>query len=99
MEDFPMPTCAICGRPANAHVTDMSDGTARNVSYCKDHLPAEMGALMPQSPAEEVALLREKLSHLDQSPLPSEFKDKARADLEQLILDIEAGRRRLSDLL
>lgn len=66
----------------------------------------------PKSPAEEVALCLEQLSRLDESPLPSERKERARALYERLILDakerartnwenlirdIEAGLRRTSD--
>jgi hypothetical protein len=76
----------------------VDDNGARDVSFCIDHVPVELRDFMPQTPAAEVALLREKLVLLDQSPMPSKTKAQARADLEHLIGHIEAGRRRLSDL-
>jgi hypothetical protein len=91
--------CAVCGRPANTLVCDMSDGTARSQSFCIDHAPREMRDAMPKTPAEEVAHLQERLALLDESEMPPELKAKFRLSFEQLIEDIEAGRRRLSHLM
>jgi hypothetical protein len=76
----------------------MSDGVPREQFFCIDHAPAEMRDALPKTPGDEVALLRGKLALLDQRPMPPEMKAKARADLEQAIIEIESGRRRLSDL-
>jgi hypothetical protein len=99
MSEIPDRTCAVCGLPANVHVTDVSDGVARDHCYCWDHAPPEFRGAMPQTPAEEVALLREKLALLDQSEIDPALRATIRAELEQVIGDIEAGRRRLSDLM
>jgi len=93
------PTCAICGKPAGVHVIDLREDAAREQFFCVDHAPPEMRNAMPQTPADEVALLRGKLALLDQNPMPPELKAKARAEMEQVIADIEAGRLRLSDLM
>jgi hypothetical protein len=97
MSEIPGNVCVVCGLPAVVHLTDVGDDGARDDFFCIDHVPVELRDLMPETPADEVALLREKLAQLDQSPMSSETKAQARADLEQLIGDIEAGRRRLSD--
>jgi hypothetical protein len=100
MAELPSPpTCDICGRPANCYVCDMSDGTARNQAFCIDHVPREMLDAMPKTRAEEVALLRDKLASLDQSEMAPDVKAKVRAGLEQIIDEVEAGRRHLGDLI
>jgi hypothetical protein len=93
MLELPIGPCAICGLPAVVQITNVNDdGTAWEQLFCVDHAPAEVREAMPKNPDDEVALLREQLASLDETSMPPEMKATIRADLEQFIEDIEAGR-------
>lgn len=99
--------CDVCGKPAVIHLTEVwageSDGAPRKSqrSFCMEHAPAEDRGKMPigphRTPAEEAAFLRQQLPRLaERFPDPAQ-REKIMTEVEQLIADIEAGRRRLGD--
>ena len=97
------PVCHICGsKLANFHLTEVrGPGEKITRSYCQQHIPDEVRdkvkASYPQTPAEEVAYLREKLKRLDQYDYDPQQRAEIVAEVEQLIADIESGKRRLID--
>ena len=93
--------CVVCGKPANVHMTEIRDGTKTSRSYCLEHAPAEMRESLPvgphRTPADEVAYLRNFLKAAEaQLNDPAQFAE-FKAGVEELIADIEAGRRRVGD--
>ena len=93
--------CDVCGKPARVHLTDIHDGIKTQRSYCMEHAPAEMRAAMPVGPhrtaAEEVAFLREQLDMLEGQIADPALRAEFRAEIEKLVADVEAGRRRVGD--
>jgi hypothetical protein len=93
--------CDVCGKPAKIHLTEICDGVKTSRSLCVEHAPAEMRDKMPfgphRTPAEEVAFLRETMTTIDQQVSDPGRRAEFKAELEELIADIEAGRRRLGD--
>jgi protein-arginine kinase activator protein McsA len=93
--------CEVCGKPSRVHLTEIRDGVKTSQSFCVEHAPSEMRDTMPfgahRTPAEEVAFLRQHMMTLDQHiPDPAQSAEY-KAEIERLIADIEAGRRRLGD--
>jgi protein-arginine kinase activator protein McsA len=97
----PTGMCDECGKPAQIHLTDIHDGVKTQRSYCVEHAPAEMRDMMPfgphRTPAEEVAFLREQMDMLEARLTDPAQRAEFRAEIEKLITDIEAGRRRMGD--
>ena len=93
--------CYVCGKPGSIHLTEIHFGKKTNRSFCMEHAPAEMRDKMPfglhRTPAEEVAFLREQLKVIDQQVADPTQRAEFKAEIEKLIADIEAGRRRLGD--
>jgi protein-arginine kinase activator protein McsA len=93
--------CEVCGKPGIVHMTEIRDGQKTTRSLCLEHAPADMRDKMPfgphRTPAEEVAFLRDKMALLDQKVSDPAQRAEFKAEIEQLISDIEAGRRRIGD--
>ncbi len=90
-------TCDVCGKPGIVHLTELRDGTKTTRSLCLEHAPPDMREKIPFGPhrsaAEEIAFLREKMEILDQRITDPAQRKEFKADIENLIADIEAGRR------
>ena len=97
----PTGACEVCGKPAGIHLTEIRDGLMTSRSFCVEHAPPEVRDKMPfgphRTPAEEVAFLSEQVSAIDQQVADPAQRAEFRAEIEKLIADIEAGRRRLAD--
>ena len=97
--------CDVCGAPSLLHITDCSGIENVSHSYCFEHLPEEhrdrILEAMPygphRTPAEEVAFLRQQLVEVEQQLANPDYRAEFIAETEQMIADIEAGRRRLGD--
>jgi hypothetical protein len=89
--------CDVCGKPGVVHINDIRDGLMTSQSLCVEHAPPEFRDAMPHTPAEEVAHLRKLMSEVDrQVPDPAQ-RAEFKAEIESMIADIEAARRRLGD--
>lgn len=99
--------CEVCGKPSVVHLTQIKHRllfwfpVKREHHYCLDHSPPEMRDKLPfgphRTPAEEAALLRKHLADIDEQISDPSLRAEARAEIEQLIADIESGKRRLGD--
>jgi hypothetical protein len=93
--------CDICGKPGHVHLTEIRDGVKTSRSFCVEHAPPEMRDKMPfgphRTPAEEVAFLRKQMSAVDEQVSDPAQRAEFKAEIEKLIVEIEAGRRRLGD--
>jgi len=93
--------CDVCGKPGSVHLTEIRDGVKTSRSFCVEHAPPEMRDKMPfgphQTPADEVAFLRKQMSAIDQQVSDPAQRAEFKAEIEKLIAEIEAGRRRLGD--
>jgi hypothetical protein len=93
--------CDVCGKPGDVHLTEIIDGVMTSRSFCLAHAPPEIRDKMPFgphcTPAEEVAFLREKMKAIDQQIADPTQRAEFKAEIEKLIADIEAGRRRIGD--
>lgn len=104
MTDQPTGRCIVCGALGRFHSNsvDADSGATSVQSYCLDHMPSEYHDKVPFGPhktaADEVTWLRTKLASLDAQVIDTSLREQIRADVEQLIADIESGKRRLSDL-
>ena len=94
-------TCDVCGKRGISQVTETRGGRVVTSSFCLEHNPADLGGPMPFGPhrtvADEVLFLRQILVDLDQETSDPARRLEVKTQLEQLIADIEAGRRRISD--
>ena len=96
--------CVVCVTPGKVHYKscDVTDDALPSQSFCLEHVPVEFRDKLPIGPhktaADEVSLLRTKLASLDTQVMDTSLREQIRAAMEQLIADIEAGKRRLSDL-
>jgi hypothetical protein len=101
VETQPTGLCDLCGKPATIHLTDIHDGVKTHRSYCMEHAPAEMRDMMPfgphRTPAEEVAFLRKQVETLVGQLTDPAQRAEFKAEIQKLITDIEAGRRRMGD--
>jgi hypothetical protein len=91
--------CSVCGKPGFLHVTTVGLlGRKTSQSYCTEHVPTEH---LPKGwhPGRELeaSVVRGMLEHLDDVPLDPAKREEAKAQLMQLLADIEAGRKRLGD--
>ncbi len=94
--------CVVCGRAADVHVTsvEIRSDTKAVEHFCQEHMPdtvESMSISQHLSPAEEIALLRKGLADLEEMPFDAIERDRIRIETEQLIADIENGKRRLDD--
>jgi hypothetical protein len=64
---------------------------------CVEHAPPEIRDKLPRTPAEEVAHLRKLMSDVDRQVSDPAQREEFKAEIDGLIADIEAGRRRLGD--
>ena len=101
MASNPTGKCEVCGKLAKVHLTKIRDATKSQRWFCVEHTPVELKDKVSfgarRSAAKEVALLRQTLLKLEeQVPDPAE-RAKFQAEIEKLIADIEAGRRRIDD--
>jgi hypothetical protein len=66
-----------------------------------EHAPPEIRDKMPfgphRTPAQEVEFLRQQLTVIDEQMADSPQRAEFEAEIEKLIADIEAGRRRIGD--
>ena len=90
--------CDVCGKRGIVHVTENRDGVKTSRSLCVEHAPPEFLDALPRTPAEEVAYLRQMMSGLDRQVPDPTRREEFKAEIEGLIDDIEAGRRRLGDV-
>lgn len=101
MNNDPTGMCDVCGKPAQIHLTDIHNGVKTQRSFCVEHAPPEMRDKMPfgphRTPAEEVAFLRKQLETLGGQLTDPAQRAEFTAEIEKLIADIEAGRRRIGD--
>ncbi len=89
--------CVVCGSPGIVHLTEVRGVVKTTQSLCYEHAPPEIRDELPSTPTEEVAYLRKLMSELDrQVPDPAQ-REEYKAEIERVIADIEAGRRRLGD--
>ena len=97
----PTGMCDVCGKRARIHLTDIHNGVKINRSFSVEHAPAEMRDAMPfgphRTPAEEVALLRKQVETLGGRLTDPAQRAEFEAEIDKLIADIEAGRRRIGD--
>ena len=89
--------CDACGKPGIVHLTEIRDGVKTSRSLCVEHAPPEIRDRLPRTPAEEVAHLRKLVSEVDRQVSDPAQREEFKAEIESLIADIEAGRRRLGD--
>jgi hypothetical protein len=93
--------CSVCGKPGSVHLTEIRDGVKTNRSFCAAHAPPHIREKLPygphRTPAEEVAFLRNQISLIDQRISDPAQRAGLKAEIEKLIADIEAGRRRIGD--
>jgi hypothetical protein len=93
--------CDVCGRPGCLHLTEIRDGVQTTRTFCGEHVPPEMRDKMPfgphRTPAEEVAFLRRQMQAADQQISDPVQRAGFNAEIEALIADIEAGRRRMGE--
>ena len=93
--------CAVCGKPGSVHFTEIRQGRKTSRSFCTGHVPPDLKDSVPfgphRTPADEAAFLRQQLAMLDELGLDPKSRAEAEQELERLIADIEAGRRRLGD--
>lgn len=99
--------CEVCGKPATFHLTEIKCRllfwfpVKREHHYCWDHSPPEMRDKLPFGPhrtaAAEVAFLRKQMAAVDQQVSDPARRAEVSAEMEKLIAEIEAGRRRLGD--
>jgi hypothetical protein len=95
--------CEVCGKPGNIHLheTFNGEGNQRSRTFCLAHVPPQLREKLPfgphRTPAEEVAFLRTKLAAIGQHGGDPELLTKMREQVENLIADIEAGKRRMGD--
>jgi hypothetical protein len=101
MTTDPTGMCDVCGKPGSVHVTEIRGGVKTSRSLCIEHAPPELRAKLPfgphRTPAEEVAFLRRQISAIDEQISDPVQRAEFKAEVEQLIAEIEAGRRRLGD--
>lgn len=94
-------TCHVCYKPGCIHGTEIRNDEKTDRSFCFEHAPAEMRDKMPFgphcTPAEEVAFRLEQLDAIHRQVTDPAPAAKFKAELEKLIADIEAGRRRIGD--
>jgi hypothetical protein len=88
---------AVCGKPANIHMTEIRDGAKVTRSVCREHAPPELWEKLASSPALEADALRLKLAKLDGLAIDENARAALRTELEHLIADIEARKRRLGE--
>jgi hypothetical protein len=93
----PTGMCDVCGKPGIVHLTEIRDGVKTSQSLCVEHAPPEIRDKLPATPAEEVAHLRKLMGEVDRQVSDPAQREEFKADIERLIADIEAGRRRLGD--
>ena len=93
--------CSVCGGLASIHFTEIRDGQKTERAFCLEHAPPEIRDKMPYGPhrtsAEEVAYLRLQLVAIDQQIADPARRAEFKAEIDKLIADIEAGRRRIGD--
>lgn len=91
--------CNVCGKPGHVHLTEIRDGVKTSRSFCVEHAPPEMRDKIPfgphRTPAEEVAFLRKQMIAVEQQVTEAAQRAEFKAEIEKMIGDIEAGRRRL----
>jgi len=101
VDSNPVGTCHVCGKAANIHITEIRDGVKTQRSLCVEHAPPKMRDKLPfgphRTPADEVAFLRRQLDVVDQQIADPTQRAEFKAEIERLIADIEAGRRRIGD--
>ena len=89
--------CAVCGKPASIHMTEIRDGVKLTRSVCRKHAPPELWEKLASSPTMEVELLRRELATIDGLAIDEASRAELRKELEQFIAEIEAGGRRLAE--
>src|SRR5687767_6371260 len=93
--------CDVCGRAGSVHLTEWRGRKKASRSFCVEHAPQQMRDMLPfgphRTPAEEAAFLRQQLENLEQEESDPARRVEFRSALEELIIEIEAGRRRLGD--
>jgi hypothetical protein len=89
--------CYVCGKPGKVHVTEICDGEKTDRSFCMEHVPSDLRDKFPRTAAEDVALLRKHLEAVDPQVADPAVRAEFKAEIEALIADIEAGRRRFDD--
>ena len=77
--------CHVCGKPGIMHLTDINDGKQTSRSFCPEHAP------------EMRAILRKQIEVIDQQVVDPTKRAEFKAEIEKLIANIEAGRRRMGD--
>lgn len=96
---LPPEACHVCGAPGVRCRIEVEDLKNVRRSYCVLHAPPEILATLKFGPhrtaAEEVVTLKKMLARMGNDDDPAAAT--ARANLEQLIEDVEAGRRRVGD--
>ena len=101
MDAEPTGMCGVCGKPAQIHLTDNHNGVKTHHSFCMEHAPAEMRDATPfgphRTPTEEVAFLRKQLDLVEARLEDPTQRAELKAEIEKLVADIEAGRRRMGD--
>ncbi len=97
MTGDPTGRCDVCGKPGIVHLTEIRDGVQTNQSLCGEHAPPEIRAELPATPAEEIAHLRKLMSEVDRRVPDPVQREEFKAEIDKIIADIEAGRRRLGD--
>jgi hypothetical protein len=89
--------CAVCGKLANIHMTEIRDSGKITRSVCREHAPPELWEKLARDPAHDVEPLRRKLAAIDGLAIDENTRAALRKELEHWIADIEAGKRRLGE--
>lgn len=91
--------CDVCGKVGSVHLTEWRGRKKVSRSFCVEHAPQQMRDMMPfgphRTPAEEVAFLRQQLANLEHEESDPARRAEFQSAIEELIVEIEAGRRRL----
>ena len=81
--------CDVCGQPGPIHLTEARDGQKTSQTLCTEHAPPELRAMLPTTPAEEIAQLRRMKDEADRQVADPAQREKFKAAIEQMIASIE----------
>jgi hypothetical protein len=93
--------CVVCGRPGKIHLTDIHNGVKTQRSFCMEHAPARDAERDAVRAAPDAggggAFLQKQMDVVDGQIADPTQRAEFKAEIEKLIADIEAGRRRMAD--
>ena len=101
MEPTPTGKCEKCGKDGFVHVAVAGEDAATSRSYCLEHVPQEFRERLPfgpnPTPEDEIDFLQRQIKKMEQQVTDPTQRAEFRSEVEQVIAEIRAGRKRLND--